>query len=100
MLVVQGVADSIVPASLTMEDFYLTGSAYAKSIAHAKLYPGLGHGQVLEAGRADVADSLDVRFQGNGLQEGCVVEQIEPLTERYAQGDLFRAADAVAVYVA
>jgi pimeloyl-ACP methyl ester carboxylesterase len=96
MLVVQGAADVITPASLTMEDFNLTCSAYPKSFAHAKLYPGMGHGQVLEAGRADIADWLDARFHGKGLQKECIVEEIEPLTERFSKGELFWAASAVA----
>lgn len=96
MLVVQGAADAITPTSLTMEDFNLTCAAYPRSAAHAKLYPGMGHGQVLEAGRADIANWLDARFHGKPVRKGCVVEEIEPLTQRYSQGELFWSADAVA----
>jgi alpha-beta hydrolase superfamily lysophospholipase len=96
MLVVQGVSDTITPASLTMEDFNLTCAAYPESVAHAKLYPGMGHGQVLEAGRADIAGWLDARFHGRRLPKGCVVEEIRPLTGRYAQGELAWAAEAAA----
>ncbi|SPO06430.1 uncharacterized protein DNG_09120 [Cephalotrichum gorgonifer] len=97
MLVIQGVADVITPASLTMEDFNLTCSAYPKSSFRAKLYPDMGHGQVMEAGRADVTDWLDARFQGKRAQKGCVVEEIEPLTDLYGQGELFWAGKAVAI---
>ncbi|KAK7433042.1 hypothetical protein QQZ08_000515 [Neonectria magnoliae] len=95
LLVIQGVTDTITPASLTMEDFNLTCSTYPKSPAHAKLYPGMGHGQVLESARADIAAWLDARFRGEPTQNGCLVENIEPLTESYSQGELFWAANIV-----
>ncbi|KAM5354056.1 hypothetical protein ACJ41O_000706 [Fusarium nematophilum] len=89
LLVIQGDADTITPASLTMKDFDLTCSSYPESPAHAKRYPGMGHGQVLESARADIAAWLDARFLGQPAQEGCVVEDIEPLTDSYARGELF-----------
>ncbi|KAH6842437.1 Alpha/Beta hydrolase protein [Chaetomium sp. MPI-CAGE-AT-0009] len=95
MLVIQGVADTITPASLTMEDFNLTCSAYPKSPAHVKLYPGMGHGQVMEAGRADVAAWLEARFQGARVKTGCLIEKIEPLTKQYGQGEIFWAGTPV-----
>jgi alpha-beta hydrolase superfamily lysophospholipase len=96
MLVVQGVADLITPAQLTMEDFNLTCKTYPKSDAHAKLYPDMGHGQVLEAGRRDVMDWLEDRFQGKRpAKKGCVVEEIKPLTGRYSMGELFWEANVV-----
>jgi pimeloyl-ACP methyl ester carboxylesterase len=96
MLVVQGVADVITPAQLTMEDFNLTCSTYPQSAAHAKLYPDMGHGQVLEAGRRDVMDWLEERFQGKRpAKKGCVVEEIRPLTGRYSMGELFWEANVV-----
>lgn len=94
MLVVQGVADTVTPASLTMEDFNATCSEYPESAARANLYPGMDHGGVLEAGRADIASWLDSRFRGEEADSGCVVEEMEPLTERYATGELFWQANA------
>ncbi|RYP13528.1 hypothetical protein DL765_006850 [Monosporascus sp. GIB2] len=89
MLVVQGTTDTITPMSLTMEDFNLTCESYPKSPAHAKLYPDMGHGQVLESARADVLAWLDDRFHGASVQEGCVVEDIKPLTDAYSQAEFF-----------
>ncbi|KAI9148461.1 secretory lipase [Paramyrothecium foliicola] len=95
LLVIQGASDTITPASLTMEDFNLTCSTYPRSAAHAKLYPNMGHGQVLESGRADVAAWLDARFHGRSVKQSCVIENIKPLTEQYAQGEMFWQADIV-----
>ncbi|KAK3291688.1 Alpha/Beta hydrolase protein [Chaetomium fimeti] len=95
MLVVQGVADVITPAQLTMEDFNLTCKTYPKSVVHTKLYPDMGHDQVLEAGRADVADWLEARFQGKVSKKGCMMEEVRPLTRRYSQGTLFWEANVV-----
>ena len=92
MLVIQGVNDTITPASLTMEDFNLTCSTYPESPAHVKLYPGMDHGQVLESARVDIAAWLDDRFNGIPVWPGCSVEHIEPLTQLYSQGDLFWVA--------
>ncbi|KAF5005483.1 hypothetical protein FDECE_8061 [Fusarium decemcellulare] len=95
LLVIQGVTDTITPASLTMEDFNLTCKSYPKSPAHAKLYPNMGHGQVLESARADIATWLDARFSGQSTEQSCVIEHIKPLTETYSQGELFWAANIV-----
>lgn len=95
LLVVQGVTDTITPASLTMEDFNLTCSTYPRSSAHAKLYPNMGHGQVLESARADIASWLEARFRGERVGSKCVVEQIQPLTSQYAQGEMFWEANVV-----
>lgn len=92
MLVIQGVNDTITPASLTMEDFNLTCSTFPESPAHAKIYPGMDHGQVLESARADISAWLDDRFKGVPVEPGCSVENIKPLTGLYSQGDLFWAA--------
>lgn len=95
VLVIQGVNDTITPASLTMEDFNLTCASYPESPIHANLYPGLGHGQVLESARADIAAWLDARFHGQSIEQGCSVDTINPLTEKYAVGELFWAANIV-----
>ena len=95
MLVIQGVNDTITPASLTMEDFNLTCSTFPDSPAHAKLYPGMGHGQALESSRADIAAWLDARFHGIPVQPGCSVESIEPLTQLYSEGELFWSGNVV-----
>ncbi|RYP87645.1 hypothetical protein DL769_000468 [Monosporascus sp. CRB-8-3] len=89
MLVVQGTTDTVTPMSLTMQDFNLTCRDYPESPAHAKLYPDMGHGQVLEAARADIATWLDDRFHGVSVQKGCVLEDIKPLTDTYSQGEIF-----------
>ncbi|CAG9980942.1 unnamed protein product [Clonostachys byssicola] len=95
LLVVQGVTDTITPASLTMEDFNLTCSTYPKSPASAKLYPDMGHGQVLEAGRADIEAWLDARFHGEPVKKGCEIDLVQPLTTQYAQGEMFWEANIV-----
>ncbi|RSL97768.1 hypothetical protein CEP52_010741 [Fusarium oligoseptatum] len=95
LLVIQGVNDTITPASLTMEDFNLTCSSYPKSPIHAKLYPEMGHGQVLESARADIEAWLDARFNGKPVAKACSIENIEPLTETYARGEMFWAANIV-----
>ncbi|RYO87947.1 hypothetical protein DL762_003997 [Monosporascus cannonballus] len=88
-----GVTDTIAPMSLTMQDFNLTCGGYPGSSAHAKLYPDMGHGQVLEAAGPDVATWLDDRFHGVSVEKGCVVEDIKPLTDAYSQGELFWEAN-------
>ncbi|KAM0424818.1 hypothetical protein ACHAPT_009874 [Fusarium lateritium] len=95
LLVIQGVNDTITPASLTMEDFNLTCSSYPESPIHAKLYPGMGHGQVLESARADIEAWLDARFNGKPAEKECSIENIQPLTENYARGELFWGASIV-----
>ncbi|WAO86957.1 Hydrolase-4 domain-containing protein [Fusarium falciforme] len=95
LLVIQGVNDTITPAVLTMEDFNLTCSSYPKSPIHAKLYPEMGHGQVLESARADIEAWLDARFNGKPAGKACSIDNIEPLTENYARGELFWAANIV-----
>lgn len=95
LLIIQGATDAIVPAVSTVEDFDLTCATYPDSPAHYKVYPNMGHGQVLESGRADVLDWLDARFNGVPVQQGCVSEEVQPLTQLYAQGDLFWQANIV-----
>ncbi|KAJ4245461.1 hypothetical protein NW762_013970 [Fusarium torreyae] len=95
LLVIQGVNDTITPASLTMEDFNRTCSSYPRSPIYANLYPDMGHGQVLESARGDVAAWLDARFHGKPAGEGCSIDNIQPLTNTYSIGELFWAANVV-----
>ncbi|RYO80737.1 hypothetical protein DL764_009859 [Monosporascus ibericus] len=97
MLVIQGTTDTITPMSLTMQDFNLTCWDYPESSAHAKLYPDMGHGQVLEAARGDVATWLDDRFHGVSVGKGCILEDIKPLTDMYSESELFWQANVLPV---
>ncbi|TQN64473.1 Trichothecene C-3 esterase [Colletotrichum shisoi] len=89
MLVISGEDDAITPNDLTLDDFNKTCAAFPGSPIRARVYPDMGHGQVLEAARADIAAWIDARFEGVPVPEGCVKEDVETITKRYATRDIF-----------
>lgn len=95
LLVIQGSTDFLVPAVLTAEEFENTCAAYPESQATCKVYPNMGHSQVLFAGRYDVVKWLDDRFHGVSAEERCITEEVQPLTELYSQGEHFWQANLI-----
>ncbi|KAI8211234.1 hypothetical protein N0V92_011473 [Colletotrichum tropicale] len=95
MLVIQGSTDTITPANLTLDDFNQTCTTFPESPVHARVYPDMGHGQVLEAARADIAAWIAARFEGVPVEKTCVHEDVKPFTDRYAVGDIFWHGTAV-----
>ncbi|KAM0325149.1 hypothetical protein ACHAQA_007688 [Verticillium albo-atrum] len=95
LLIIQGTTDFLVPAVTVVEDFNLTCTTYPDSPAQYKTYPNMGHGEVLESGRADVLDWLDARFNEIPVEQGCVSEEVQPLTQLHSQVDLFWQASNV-----
>ncbi|UQC75619.1 uncharacterized protein CLUP02_02275 [Colletotrichum lupini] len=89
MLVISGETDTITPNNLTLDDFNQTCTSFPESPVHARVYPSMGHGQVLEAARADIAAWIGARFEGVPVEKTCVKEEVKPLTDRYAIGELF-----------
>ncbi|KAK1625745.1 hypothetical protein BDP81DRAFT_483582 [Colletotrichum phormii] len=94
MLVISGETDTITPNNLTLDDFNQTCTSFPESPVHARVYPSMGHGQVLEAARADIAAWIAARFEGVPVEKTCVKEEAKPLTDRYAIGELFWHATA------
>ncbi|TPX18735.1 uncharacterized protein E0L32_002592 [Thyridium curvatum] len=92
MLVIQGMADTTTPANLTMADFDLTCSTYPESRVHARLYPEMAHGQVLEAAKGDILAWIAERFEGTPVSQGCSKENVQPLTDRYGRDGVFWTA--------
>ncbi|WYZ46843.1 hypothetical protein EsH8_IX_001068 [Colletotrichum jinshuiense] len=89
MLVISGETDTITPNDLTLDDFNKTCSSFPESAVHARVYPNMGHGQVLEAARADIAAWISARFEGVPVSKTCVKEDVKTITDRYSTGDTF-----------
>ncbi|WYZ40894.1 hypothetical protein EsH8_IV_001235 [Colletotrichum jinshuiense] len=88
MLVISGGADNVTPKDMILDDFNKTCSSYPKSAIYARIYPNMGHGQVLEAARADIAAWIGARFEGVPAEKNCVKEHVKTVTDRYAVDDV------------
>ncbi|KAH8696784.1 Alpha/Beta hydrolase protein [Phaeosphaeriaceae sp. PMI808] len=83
MLVVQGMADTIVYANNTEIDFVQTCNAYPKSKATLMLYPDSDHFVITQNTQPDFIAWIKDRFNHVEAPEGCQTKTVEPITDTF-----------------
>ncbi|KAJ4298975.1 hypothetical protein N0V90_004219 [Kalmusia sp. IMI 367209] len=79
MLVVQGTADEIVPASIVSNAVNETCALYPESQIHYAVFEGATHVPVLNAGQQIWLQWIEDRFMGKKVETSCTEEHHRPL---------------------
>jgi alpha-beta hydrolase superfamily lysophospholipase len=85
MLVLQGEADEIIAPASVLAEVNATCTALPESKLHVRLYPDMGHGEIVEAAKGEIVAWLAARFAGGNVVSRCRTNTVKPITDHYGK---------------